>query len=142
MKAKTPHQLHMEFVERLNASKPAFRRMFAEDVMGVTAIVGDADPLTGKMLRTGPKYTMRGMGCGITIVTPKGVKGKKYEAAVGDAIRDFRDQMEAEMKALYPGEEIGPLMTQDSNVNAFIARELEKWYSDNGIKVNYQTFDN
>lgn len=142
MKAKTPHQLHVEFVDRLEASKPAFRRMFAEDVMGVSAIVGDADPLTGKMLRTGPKYIMRGMGSGITIITPKGAKGKKYEAAVGNAIRNFRDQMAAEMKLLHPNEEIGPIMAQDSNVNAFMARELEKWYSDNGIKVNYQTFDN
>ncbi len=142
MKAKTPNQLHTEFVARLEAAKPAFRRMFAEDVIGVSALVGDADPLTGKMLRTGPKYIMRGMGSGITIIIPKGVKGKKYEAAIGDAIRDFRDQMEAEMKVLYPGEEIGPMMVQDSTVNSFIGHELRKWYDDNGIKVETQTFDN
>lgn len=139
MKAKAIPQLTKEFSEIIAENKPAFLRMFAEDVMGIEATVGDAD-LAGNMLPTGKKYLMNGMGCSVSWMVGKGIKGKKYAEAAGGAINTFKSgPIRAELKALYPQAEIGPLMAQDITVNEFLQHLAGKWFAENGAKVEYFT---
>ena len=137
MKAKAIPQLTKEFSEIIAENKPAFLRMFAEDVIGIEATVGDAD-LAGNMLPTGKKYRMNGAGSSIALMLGKGIKGKKYVEAAGGAINTFKNgPIKAELKALYPEAEIGPLMAQDITVNEFLQHLAGKWFSENGAKVEY-----
>lgn len=139
MKAKTVDQLQAEFSAIIAENKPAFLRMFAEDVMGIEFEVGDAD-LAGNMLPTGPKYRMNGFGCSVSWMEGKGIKGKKYAQAASNAIWTFkRGPIQQELKKLYPEAEIGPLMAQDITVNEFFDNVAGKWFKENNVIVNCMT---
>lgn len=141
MKSKTPAQLEKEFAAILSDKKQAFLSMFAEDVIGIKATIHNADLLSGKPV--GPAIgKMYGVGCSITVMTGKGIKGKKYVQAAGGAIRDFKDKVEPELKRLYPDAEIPAILLQDYTVNSFLQWEAAKWFNENGAKVESQTFDN
>jgi len=138
MKAKNIDQLTKEFSSILAENKPAFLRMFAEDVMGVTCMVGNAD-LAGNMLPTGKRYVMRGFGCSVSWMVGKGIKGKKYEQAAGGAIRSFKETIRPELKRTYPDAEVGPLLSQDITVNEFLQHQASKWFNENGVRVEVHT---
>lgn len=139
--AKTEAQLKVEFASILTSKKEAFLSMFAEDVMGIEATIHNADLLSGKPV--GPAVgRMNGLGSSITIMVGKGIKGKKYVQAAGGAIRNFKESIAPELKRLYPKAEIPALLLQDYSVNSFLQWEASKWFSDNGAKVDSQTFDN
>lgn len=141
MKSKIEAQLKSEFAAILLSKKEAFMSMFAEDVIGVVATIHDADLLSGKPV--GPaKGKMHGFGCSVTVMTGKGIKGKKYVQAAGGAIRDFKENIAPELKRLYPDAEVPALLLQDYTVNSFLQWEAAKWFNDNGAKVESQTFEN
>lgn len=141
MKSKTIPQLQAEFSAILAENKPTFLRMFAEDVMGITATVGDAD-FAGNMLPTGKKYIMHGFGSSITIMVGKGVKGRKYVEAAGWAINEFKEAMKPELLKLYPEAEIEPILLQDISVNDYLRNVASEWFHQNGAKAETQTFSN
>jgi len=134
MKAKNETQLQAELLIRLNAAKPAFLRMFQEDVLGIESVVGNAD-LAGNMLPGGPRYKMYGGGCSVSWMVGKGIKGKKFANAATRAIYEFKDAIQPELKRLYPDKPIGPLMAQDITVNEFLQHEASKWFDENGVTV-------
>jgi hypothetical protein len=138
MKAKTIEQLTEEFSAIIAENKPAFLRMFVEDVMGIEFEVGDAD-LAGNMLPTGKKYRMNGFGSSISIMIGKGIKGKKYVDAAGAAINEFKRKIQPELERAYPEAEVGPLLLQDITVNEFLQHEAGKWFANNNVKVDYFT---
>lgn len=141
MKSKTEAQLKKEFADILLSKKEAFLSMFAEDVIGIEATIHDADLLTGRPV--GPaRGKMHGLGCSISIMTGKGIKGKKYVQAAGGAIRDFKEDIAPQLKRLYPEAEIHAILLQDYTVNSFLQWEASKWFHENGAKVDSQTFEN
>lgn len=123
MKAKSEQQLTKEFSDILSLNKDAFLRMFAEDVIGVVAKVGNAG------------HTMYGSGCSISIMIGKGVKGKKYVNAAGRAINAFKESVRHELKKAYPSAEIIPILAQDITVNEFLQHQAGKWFSENGVRT-------
>lgn len=134
-KTKTEAELQIELAAILDESKDAFHRMFSEDVLGEEWIVGNADPLTGKMLPGGKRYKMYGAGCSISYMKGKGVKGKKYERAADAAIQAFKDKITPELVKMYPDKPILPLMFQDITVNEFLQHQASKWFKENGVTV-------
>lgn len=134
MKAKSEDQLAAEMLARLNEAKPAFLRMFQEDVLGIESVVGNAD-LAGNMLPGGPRYKMYGGGCSISYMKGKGIKGKKFERAAEGAIHTFKKDIQPELNRLFPGKPIGPLMFQDITVNQFLQHEAKKWFNENDVTV-------
>ena len=140
-KAKTEAQLTKEFSAILSSKKEAFLSMFAEDVMGVEATIHDAELVSGRPV--GPaRGKMYGAGCSISIMVGKGIKGKKYVQAAGGAINEFKRIIAPELQRLYPNAEIPAMLLQDHTVNSFLQWEASKWFSDNGARVESQTFFN
>lgn len=133
-KAKTVAKLEKEFLAILIEKKDAFHRMFKEDVMGIVAVVGNAD-LAGNMLPTGPKYKMHGMGCSVSWMEGKGIRGKKYAQAAGGAMMDFRRKIERELVRMYPNDKVIPPLHQDITVNEFFQHHAGIWFKENGVEV-------
>ena len=138
MKAKNVDQLTVEFSAILAEKKPAFLRMFHEDVLGIESAVGNAD-LAGNWTGKGKVYKMYGAGCSVSWMVGKGIKGKKYADAAGKAIHIFKERITPELSKAHPDKPIGPLMFQDITVNEFLQHQASLWFAQNGVVVYTET---